>query len=81
MTFLRQYSDLFGSPGIGFHEKTIFGLAFWDLVGTLLIAYVVSIYYKLSLLYAFAVVFLIAQLLHIIFGVNTRFLNALGISF
>lgn len=72
---LSKYRNILGEPEKGFHEATLFGLAAWDLIGTALIAYVIAVYYKLRYICAFVGLFIFAQLLHLIFGVDTRFIK------
>ena len=79
---MRKYSDILGVPQKGFHETSIFGLALWDMIGTIFIALAISYYLMKSFWSVLLIVFVVAQILHYFFEVNTRFLNNfLGIHF
>lgn len=82
---LHQYCNIFGQPNEGFHKTRFFGLAFYDLIGTLLIAILLhkylSFFKNTTLLITFMYVFCFATIMHLIFGVNTAFLNFIHIYF
>ncbi len=71
MQCLAKYKDVFGLPGEGFHKSRIFGLAFNDLVGTFLLAYIVAACWNLNYGTTLFSIFITGELLHIIFGVET----------
>jgi hypothetical protein len=74
---LCKYKDLLGKPNQGFH-KHILGIALFDVIGTLVISFII---YKLPLwsekptkkffFIIFISVFLLGIILHRIFCVNT----------
>lgn len=68
---LCQYKHIFGKEGEGVHSIRVFNIALVDVLMTLLTAYVISSYYKLSFFNTSIVLFLLAILLHRIFCVNT----------
>ena len=74
---LKQYSDILGVPHQGFHEARLFGLARNDLVGTFIIAIIISCLWELCVVKVFAILFILGQLFHWAFGVNTAFLRLL----
>ena len=43
---LCEYKDILGVPGEGFHNHFGFGFAILDLIGTILIAYFISIRFR-----------------------------------
>ena len=79
MTFLSKYKNILGEPGKGFHSKRIFGMALYDLIGTLIItliwAYIDGDNSLPNIISIFFIVFLIGEILHIIFGVDTAFIK------
>ena len=77
----REYRNILGEPKKGFHEQTLFGVAIYDLIGTFIIAIILSIITGYPVIKSFLYLFITGQFLHILFGVNTRFLNMIGISF
>lgn len=80
-------AHILGEPRKGFHEKRIpyIDLAFNDTVGTLVIAFLLSyapILKKVKgtlkrTLYIFVLLFLLGEILHILFGVETEFVKKL----
>ena len=75
---LREYSDILGKPNEGVHEKRIFGLAFWDMFGTVLLAMLICYYYNMTkkdCFVMFMLLFTIGTISHLLFGVNTAFVN------
>jgi hypothetical protein len=79
MTFLSKYKNILGEPGKGFHSQRIFGMALYDIIGTILItllwAYIEGDNSLQNLLYIFFIVFVIGQIFHIVFGVDTAFIK------
>ena len=66
-----KYSDILGKPGIGFHNHFGTPIAILDLVGTILIAYLISKKYNKKFLNTFAVLMILAIGLHRMFCVKT----------
>ena len=79
MTFLSQYKNILGEPGKGFHSRRLFGMALYDIIGTILIAliwaYIEGDNSPQNLSYIFFIVFIIGQIFHIIFGVDNSFIK------
>ena len=78
---LCQYSDVLGKPNQGIHATRLFGLAFWDIFMTLIVALIIAYTMQMSPIKTIIGLFLLAQILHILFCVNTAFLNMIGIKF
>ncbi len=77
-----QYKNIFGEPGVGLHATRLFGMAQIDLVMTIIAAILIATYLKANMLKTFGVLFAIGTVLHILFCVNTSFVNnVLGIKF
>lgn len=78
-------ANILGEPRKGFHEKRIpyIDLAFNDTVGTLVIAFLLSYTSLLKkvkgrlkrTLYFFVILFVIGEILHVLFGVETEFVR------
>ena len=73
---LTKYKNIFGKPNEGFHSIRIFNIAILDVIGTLLFALLFSfiIYKNLffrNVLNVFLILFIIAEIFHYIFGVQT----------
>ncbi len=72
---LCKWKNIFGEPGKGFHKDRIFGLALWDLVGTIIIIIILSHYMD----HAIIIIPLATILIHKLFCVDTAFNKAIGI--
>jgi len=74
------YANLLGTPGQGFHEKRLFGLALNDTLATIFVALLISLIFNTSFLITLLVLFILGEILHYIFGTQTAFLTKLGIN-
>jgi uncharacterized membrane protein YeaQ/YmgE (transglycosylase-associated protein family) len=85
-----KYKDILGKPGLGFHKKRIVGLAYNDIIGTIIISFIMGLIKKYcydkkegniitNTLLIFIVLFTVAQLLHAIFCVETEFIKMIKI--
>jgi hypothetical protein len=74
---LSQFKDVLGKPNEGLHATRIpiIDLAFWDVVGTFAIAYAFYLFGYGSIMFNFLILFVIAEVLHYIFGVKTAFIK------
>jgi hypothetical protein len=70
-------ANILGEPGKGFHATRFLGLALWDVVGTILIAWGVSWWSGWSFGWTLLGLFVLAEVLHWLFGVKTAFLKAM----
>lgn len=79
MTLLSRFKNIFGEPGKGFHQQRFMGMALYDLIGTLIIALIICYIEKdnsiPNFMYIFFIIFLIGEILHILFGVDTAFIK------
>ena len=73
------YKDIFGKPNTGFHSTRVFGLAVGDTVGTIGLGFIFSWIFGASLFYSILGMFILGEVLHYYFGVQTAFLRMLGI--
>ena len=80
------FANVLGVPGEGVHSTRFAGMAFYDILATFVVAIITSnlvpieyfknVPYWKSLLYWF----LLAEILHLLFGVQTGFLKMTGLS-
>ena len=70
-------SEIFGKPNEGIHSHRVFGLAAVDLGLTILGAFGLSFILKKDFFVIFACLFILGQIMHIGFGVETEFLKSL----
>jgi len=73
------YSTLLGIRGQGVHSSRFLGLALNDTIATIVAAIITSYIFDFSLLYSLAVWFILGEVLHIAFGVDTAFLELIGL--
>ena len=76
---LCPYKTLLGIREQGVHSARVLGLARNDIVMTVLGALATSYFFNVSLLWSLIGWFLAGEVLHILFGVDTAFLELLGI--
>lgn len=79
-----KYKDIFGKPNEGVHaiRIPIINLAAVDVIGTILIAYILWLVIpqkRVSLLMMIVIIFALAEIMHILFGVKTKFLESVHI--
>jgi hypothetical protein len=77
----HAYRDILGKPMCGIHSISLFGLPLIDLGTALGGSYLLSSKLQTPFPATFISVCLFGQLVHYTFGVNTRFLNRIGIEF
>lgn len=68
---LCEYKEIFGKPNEGFHKDRIFGLALWDVLGTVIIIIFLSTVSNTNILYVLLAVLLFTIFIHKIFCVDT----------
>lgn len=78
---LCQYKNILGEPRKGIHSIRLFDFAIIDIILTIILAIIIALIFKSSFVYTFLILFVIGQLCHIIFCVDTKFINMLGIKF
>ncbi len=66
-----QYKDSLGKPNEGFHSTRLFGLAAYDVLGTIILIIALAYYLDTSVLMIAGVVTIITILIHRLFCVNT----------
>lgn len=73
------YKDILGIPKKGFHESRLFGFALNDTLGTIVLAGIIAYIWRLHFWKTLFWTFVIGEVLHYLFGVQTAFLTFLGI--
>ena len=74
------FSNLFGESNTGVHRIRIFGFALVDSVLTIIAAYILSTLYKIDFWFSLLNLFILGEVLHYLFGVNTAFIKMIGFS-
>jgi len=74
------YANALGVPGQGVHAQRFMGLALNDTIATIIAALLTSWFFNVSFLYSLIVWFVLGEVLHYVFGVNTALLKMLGIT-
>ena len=69
---LCEYKNLFGAPLVGFHRDRLMGFAQNDIIGTVMLAYIISKYANVTFIRAFIYCILFAIVIHKLFCVNTK---------
>lgn len=75
-----KYRDVFGEPNKGVHSYRVAGLAIVDVIGMLLINWLISYMYDLDFFFVLVWVILATILIHYLFCVPTAFNRALGLA-
>lgn len=68
---LCEYKDLFGKPGEGFHKARLFGLAAYDVIGTVVLIIVISVLMDINIITVTLFVTILTILIHRAFCVDT----------
>jgi hypothetical protein len=68
---LCKYKNIFGKPNEGVHSYRIFNLAIVDIIATLIAAFLISYFFKISFFYTSIFLFILGILFHKLFCVKT----------
>ena len=71
MVDLCKYKNIFGKPNEGFHSYRIFNIAIFDLLGTVIIAFLLSYIFNIPFIKLLLLLFIIGVILHHMFCVKT----------
>lgn len=63
--------NFFGTPGEGIHKTRLLGLAFYDVLFTVVASCVISYYTNYSIVLTLVTLFVIGEFLHYLFNVKT----------
>jgi hypothetical protein len=72
--------NLFGEPGKKFHSTRIFGLALYDILGTIALAWIFTYLTEIPLWKSLVGMFVVGEILHYIFGTPTAFIKMIGLA-
>jgi hypothetical protein len=70
---------LFGVPGEGFHSTRIFGLALYDILGTIALAWALTYVTGFAFWKSLVAMFVLGEVLHYIFRTPTAVLKSTGL--
>ena len=73
------YATALGERGKGFHSTRFMGLALNDILGTIGLALITTFLFKIPFWQSLIVWFVAGEILHYVYGVNSAFLELLGI--
>jgi hypothetical protein len=68
---LCKYKNALGEPGKGIHSYRLFGVAIADVLMTIVGAFLISYFFKLSFIKTLLILFLLGIVLHKLFCVPT----------
>ena len=74
------YKHILGIPEQGFHAARFMGLARNDTIGTVVLAFLTTLFFKVNIWTSLAAWFIGGEILHYVFGVQTAFLTMIGIT-
>lgn len=74
------YSEALGIPGKGVHARRFLGFAFNDILMTIVAALLTAYVFNIPAWKSFLAWFVAGEVLHYIFGVNSTFLQTIGLS-
>jgi len=68
---LCKYKDIFGKVGKGIHSYKIFNISIFDVLLTILVAFIISLFTKYNFISILISLFILGIILHHIFCVRT----------
>jgi len=68
---LCKYKDILGKPKEGLHKYRFFGIAVVDVILTIIVALLISYFFKLSFWITLIILFILGIILHRLFCVRT----------
>jgi hypothetical protein len=76
-TNLCKYKNIFGIPNQGVHKHRVFGYAIVDIIFTIIGAWFFSWLFKVKFWISLVGLFVVGEILHAIFCVETAFIKAI----
>ena len=70
---LCKYSHVFGKENEGIHSVRLFNVAIFDVVGTIVFAFICASWFALDIWHVLLVLFAVSLIVHKLFCVNTTF--------
>jgi hypothetical protein len=74
------FAHALGVPGEGVHAKRIFGLAFNDILATIIGSIITALIMKIAIWKTLLFWFVLGEVLHYAFGTDTAFLRMIGMT-
>lgn len=78
---LGSYSEIFGKPREGTHSLRLFDVAIIDVISTIILGFFLSFFMEWNLWIVILFLFILAEILHLIFCVRTKFIEILELGF
>jgi hypothetical protein len=75
MCIFSQYKDILGVSREGVHSIRVFDYAIIDIIMTIIGAVIISYFFKINVILIFIYLFILGQILHILFCVETKFVS------
>jgi len=72
VNFLAQYKDIFGKPKQGPHSYRFMNIAIVDTILTIVLAFIISLVFKLDLFITIVITFIVGEISHYLFCVDTQ---------
>ena len=72
------FAHVLGVPGEGVHAARIYGLAFNDIIATIVVAIITTYIMKIAIWKTLLFWFILGEVLHYAFGTDTAFLRMIG---
>lgn len=73
------YANFFGESGQGIHATRFLGMALVDWLATIVLALLVSYFFKIHFVYSLLGWFVLGEILHYVYGVKTAVLSAINL--
>lgn len=80
MCILKKYKNVLGVPKEGVHKLRFLDTALNDYIGAILLAIMLTFFTKIPLVLTTIMSFILGEILHYLFGVETNTLKYLNIS-
>lgn len=80
MCIFKKYKNVLGVPKEGVHKLRFLDTALNDYIGTILLAIMLTFFTKVPLVLTTIMSFILGEILHYLFGVETNTLKYLNIS-
>jgi hypothetical protein len=74
------YAFIFGKPNEGAHSTRFAGYAVVDSIATILLAILITYIWRVSLWKSIISLFILGEIMHYLFGVQTAFLTTIGVT-
>jgi len=72
------FATILGKRGEGVHSARFLGFALNDIIATIIVAIITSYVYKISIIHSLLGWFILGEILHVMVGVDTAFLEVIG---